>query len=374
MLKNTTVVLMILVMMVLIAACGETAPPAVSGEETPADAAMPVAETTPTEESEMTSTDEQTLVVYTALEDDQLERYMEVFKADHPEINVQLVRDSTGVITAKFLAEKSNPQADVIWGLAATSLLLADEEGMLEPYAPEGLDQVNPRFRDAADPPTWVGIDVWESAFCVNTVELESKNLPMPTSWEDLTNPVYKGSIVMPNPASSGTGFLSVSAILQLMGEKEGWDYLDALHENIAQYTHSGSKPCKMAGAGEYPIGISFGYRGITQKEDGEPIEVVFPKEGSGWDTEANALVKKNNIKPAAQTFLDWAISENIMQEYAESFAITSVETDIPIPAGYPADPLEQLIDNDFKWAATNREAILAEWTQRYDAKSEPQT
>lgn len=178
----------------------------------------------------------------------------------------------------------------------------------------------------------------------------------------------------MPNPASSGTGFLSVSAILQMMGEEEGWDYLDALHANIAQYTHSGSKPCRMAGAGEYPIGISFGYRGIIQKQEGEPIEVVFPAEGSGWDMEANALVKKDAIKPAARTFLDWAISDAIMREYATSFAITSVTTDVSIPAGFPQDPLAQLIDNDFAWAASNREAILAEWTERYDAKSEPQT
>ncbi|MFX6759932.1 ABC transporter substrate-binding protein, partial [Acinetobacter baumannii] len=76
-----------------------------------------------------------------------------------------------------------------------------------------------------------------------------------------LAKPIYKGMIVMPNPASSGTGFLDVTAWLTLFGEHEGWKYMDALHENIAQYTHSGSKPCKQAGAGEFPIGISFELR-----------------------------------------------------------------------------------------------------------------
>lgn len=372
--SKSAMLLMMLMLTLLIAACGSPTSTADPTEEpTPAaeadgTAMTPVAGNTDAEGSAAG----QSIVVYTALEDDQLTGYMEVFTQAHPEINVEIVRDSTGIITARLLAEKDNPQADVVWGLAATSLLLAQQEEMLEPYAPAGLENVSPRFRDPADPPAWVGIDVWMSAFCVNTIELENQNLPMPTSWADLTNPVYKDALVMPNPASSGTGFLSVSAVLQTMGEEEGWNYLDALHDNIGQYTHSGSKPCKMAGAGEYPIGISFGYRGIIQKQAGEPIEVVFPSEGSGWDMEANALVKKDDIKPAARTFLDWAISDAIMQEYAQSFAITSVPTDQGIPEGFPSDPLAQLIDNDFEWAASNREAILAEWTERYDAKSEP--
>ncbi|MCA6586245.1 MAG: putative 2-aminoethylphosphonate ABC transporter substrate-binding protein [Pseudanabaena sp. M158S2SP1A06QC] len=312
------------------------------------------------------------ITIYTALEDDQLSEYLPLFQKTYPDIKVNKVRDSTGVVTAKLLAEKDNPTADVVWGLAASSLLIAEKQGMLEPYAPKGLEAVQPQFRDSENPPKWVGIDVWESAFCVNTVEVGKKNLQIPTSWADLIKPEYKGQIVMSNPASSGTGFLSVSAILQMMGEAEGWKYLDALHENIAQYVHSGSKPCKLAGSGEYAIGISFGYRAVKQKNGGEPIQPVFPKEGSGWDIEANALIKKANINPAAKTFLDWAISPEISKKYAKNFPITAVKTDVPVPAGFPEDPIKQLFPkNDFKWAAANRDAILAEWTKRYDSKSE---
>ncbi|MFN9396255.1 MAG: putative 2-aminoethylphosphonate ABC transporter substrate-binding protein [Pseudanabaena sp.] len=312
------------------------------------------------------------ITIYTALEDDHLSEYLPLFQKTYPDIKVNKVRDSTGVVTAKLLAEKDNPTADVVWGLAASSLLIAEKQGMLEPYAPKGLEAVQPQFRDSENPPKWVGIDVWESAFCVNTVEVGKKNLQIPTSWADLIKPEYKGQIVMSNPASSGTGFLSVSAILQMMGEAEGWKYLDALHENIAQYVHSGSKPCKLAGSGEYAIGISFGYRAVKQKNGGEPIQPVFPKEGSGWDIEANALIKKANINPAAKTFLDWAISPEISKKYAKNFPITAVKTDVPVPAGFPEDPIKQLFPkNDFKWAAANRDAILAEWTKRYDSKSE---
>jgi iron(III) transport system substrate-binding protein len=354
-------ILPFLVVIFLFAACAPVAVPTVgTGDSQPAAAPEPAAEPA-------------TIVVYTALEDDQLSRYIPAFQAEHPEINVEIVRDSTGIVTAKLLAEKDNPQADVVWGLALTSLLIADAEEMLEPYTPAGLDRINPRFRDPDEIPSWVGIDVWMSAFCVNTIELEAKGLPMPSSWADLTDPVYKGEIVMPNPASSGTGYLSVSAMLQMLGEEDGWTYLDGLHENIAQYTHSGSKPCRLAGTGEFTIGISFGYRGIRQAEAGEPIATIFPTEGSGWEMEANALVKKDAIKPAAKTFLDWTISDSAMREYARGFAITGAPTDVPIPAGFPADPVAQLVENDFAWAALNRDAILAEWTLRYDSKSEAQ-
>ena len=78
------------------------------------------------------------LLVYTALEADQLKAYEAAFEAANPDIDIHWVRDSTGVVTAKLLAEKANPQADVVMGLAATSLMLLEKEGMLMPYAPAG--------------------------------------------------------------------------------------------------------------------------------------------------------------------------------------------------------------------------------------------
>ena len=81
-------------------------------------------------------------------------------------------------MTAKLLAEKNNPQADVVWGLAATSLMLLKGEGMLEPYAPAGVEKLDGKFVDQADPPAWVGMDAWAAAICFNTVEAEKLGLP----------------------------------------------------------------------------------------------------------------------------------------------------------------------------------------------------
>ena len=84
----------------------------------------------------------ETLMVYTAVEAEDLKRYAAAFNKDHPDIKIRWVRDSTGIVTAKLLAEKNNPRADVIWGLAATSLMLLQSEGMLQAYAPKGLNKL----------------------------------------------------------------------------------------------------------------------------------------------------------------------------------------------------------------------------------------
>ena len=313
-----------------------------------------------------------TLTVYTALETDQLKAYQEGFNKANPDIEIQWVRDSTGVITAKLLAEKAAPKADVVMGVAATSMAIFDTEGMLQPYAPAGLARIAPAYRDSKNPPAWVGMDVWGATICFNTVEAQKKNIPKPETWKDLTKPAYKGQIVMPHPASSGTGYFDVTAWLQIYGEAEGWKFMDGLHENIAQYMHSGSRPCAAAANGEYVVGISFEYRANREKAQGKPIDLVFPKEGLGWDLEAIGIYKGTKNLAAAQKLMDWAASDAAMALYAKNFAIVAVEAlSQPLP-NVPGNYASMLAKNDFAWAAKNRDKILGEWSKRYESKAAP--
>ena len=313
-----------------------------------------------------------TLTVYTALEPDQLKAYKEAFEKANPDVQIRWVRESTGIITARLIAEKARPQADAVWGLAATSLMQLDQQGMLQPYAPKGLAALDKRYVDSHQPPRWVGMDVWAATVCFNTVEAAKKGLPKPESWEDLTRPVYKGQIVMPHPASSGTGFLDVSAWLQHFGDKKGWDYMDRLHVNMAQYVHSGSKPCKMAASGEYPIGISFEYRGAQLKDKGAPIDLVYPKEGLGWDIEATAIMKGTKNLAAAQKLADFAASREANELYEKNFAVVAMPGVAKPSPHITADYAQRLVKNDFGWAARQRDSILREWSRRYESKSEP--
>ncbi len=312
------------------------------------------------------------LTVYTAVEAEDLKRYAETFNQDHPDIKINWVRDSTGIITAKLLAEKNNPQADVVWGLAATSLLLLKTEGMLEAYAPKGVEKLDPKFVDKSNPPAWVGMDAWVASVCFNTVEAGKLGLPAPKTWKDLTKPVYAGHVIMPNPNSSGTGFLDVSSWLQMFGEKDGWAYMDGLHQNIARYTHSGSKPCKMAAAGEIPIGISFAFRGAKSKAEGAPIDIIVPDEGVGWDMVATAIVAGTAKLDAAKTLVDWSITKKANEMYNTGYAVVAMPGVAKPVKFFPENLIEKMIDNDFEWAANNRKAILEEWQKRYDSKSEP--
>ena len=312
------------------------------------------------------------LLVYTALETDQIKAYETAFYAAVPDVTIKWVRDSTGIITAKLLAEKANPQADLVIGTSASSMAVFANEGMLQGYAPKGLDKILPQYRDPKNPPEWVGMDVYGAAVCFNTVEAQKQNLPKPESWKDLAKPVYKGKIVMPNPASSGTGFLDVAGWLQMWGEADAWKYMDALHENIAQYTHSGSAPCRSAGSGEFPIGVSFEYRAVTTKKSGAPIDIIFPSEGLGWDLEASGILKTTKKLEAARKLMDWLATPQAMELFSKNFAVVAIPG-IAKPLDFvPADYEKRLIKNDFAWEAKNRDRILAEWTKRYDAKSAP--
>lgn len=314
------------------------------------------------------------LTVYTAIEAVDLDRYKETFEKSHPDIKINFVRDSTGVMTAKLLAEKDNPQADVVWGVAATSLLLLKSQGMLEPYQPKDVEALDQKFVDKDNPPSWVGMDAYVAALCYNTAEGEKLGLKAPTSWEDLTKPEYKGHVVMPNPNSSGTGFLDVSGWMQMWGQEKAWSFMDKLHENIASYTHSGSKPCKMAGAGETVIGVSFEFPGAKAKAAGAPIDVIFPSEGSGWEAEATAIIAGTSKLEAAQALVDWSVTKEANEMYNVGYAVVAYPGVAKPVEHLPADLTSKMIDNDFEWAANNRNDILKEWQKRYDGKSEPKS
>ncbi len=312
------------------------------------------------------------VTAYTALENDQLGPFKTAIEAAVPDIEIVWVRDSTGVITARFLAEKDNPRADVVLGLAATSLLLFEKQNLLEEYKPKGADAIKASYRDTTGPYTWTGMDAFLAVACFNTVEAKKANVTAPTSWEDLTKPEFKGQIVMPHPASSGTGYLKVAAWLQIMGEAKGWAYMDKLHENIAVYTHSGSAPCVQAAKGERMLGIGFDMRGAREKTNGAPIDLILPKEGAGWDMEASSIVKGTKNLDAAKKLMDWVASKGANELYGKYYALVAHPEVKSAPANYPVDAEAKMAKNDFAWMAENRERILAEWSKRYESKAAP--
>jgi iron(III) transport system substrate-binding protein len=207
---------------------------------------------------------------------------------------------------------------------------------------------------------------------CFNTAEAAKDKIAMPTSWKDMTKPEYKGKLVMPHPASSGTGYLMVGAWIQMMGEAEAWKFMDALHENIAVYTHSGSAPCVQAAKGERVAGIALDMRGASEKTKGAPLEVIIPAEGTGWEMEAYGIVKGTKNLEAAKKIADWAATKGANELYSKTYAVVAMPGIVNYPPNYPADAEKKMIKNNFVWMAENREKILGEWTKRYESKAAP--
>ena len=168
------------------------------------------------------------LTVYTSLETDETVKYLEVARKELPDLDINIIRLSTGELGARMLAEMDNPQADVVWGWAVTDMEQFVPRGLLVPYKPKGVERLEKRFVHPEF--MYVGIDMYIAAFCVNTKVAQEKKLPMPKGWNDLLDPKFKGLVTMPNPVASGTGFLQVASILQMYGAKEGkedgWEFL----------------------------------------------------------------------------------------------------------------------------------------------------
>jgi len=310
------------------------------------------------------------LQVYSTLEVANIGDFKKAFEAENPDIEIVWLRDSTGVLTAKILAEQNAQRGDAIWGLAVTSTMLLKERGLLEPYAPRNLSALKPSFRDPADPPSYVGMEGWVAAVCFNTVEGGKLGLPKPQSWFDLHDPRFKGKITMPHPASSGTGYFHVSAWIQTFGEEKAWAFMDRLHENIAMYVHSGAQPCRMTAAGEFPVGISAEISAAEVRHKGAPVEGLLMKEGGGWEMDTAAILKGTRNPEAARRLMDFAASRKANELYAtfvSQVAMPGIASNIP---DYPSGVAESMIKNDFAWASANRARILAEWARRYEGKA----
>lgn len=211
----------------------------------------------------------QKLVLYTASNPEIEKVVMEAFQKAHPQIKVEAINLSTGPVVQRAIAEKANPQADVVWMINDVALNQLKAAGVFEPYEPKGV-KVPDNFRDPDG--FWTAHNATIMAMAVNTKLLKEKQLPMPATWEDLTKPVYKGAVSVASPTKSGTGL----SIAMTMYDAYGWSFLDKLHANIFQYQTSGSAPARQAAAGEVVIGLTYDTAIIQQVRAGQPIEMVY--------------------------------------------------------------------------------------------------
>lgn len=308
------------------------------------------------------------ITVYTAYEEDEIAAYVAAAEKAMPDLKINILRLSTGTLAARLIAEAANPQADMLWGQAITATMDPQILDQLEPYAPKGVEVLDARYRDPEN--RWFAPTGYMGTFCVNTERLKAKGLTMPTSWKDLEDPAFKDEILMPDPTSSGTGYLHVISLLQGLGAEAGWAQLERVDPNIAQYTSSGSKPCKSARAGEYTVGISLAITGIQSIEAGYPLAVVFPAEGTGYELEAAGLMKASDNKEDVKRFMDWLLTPEAAAQYSQFkilITIPGVEpAEATLAAGVPRDLSTILAKQDFADSAAHQAEILDTWKEKF--------
>ncbi len=213
-----------------------------------------------------------------------------------------------GVITARFLAEKDNPRADMVMGLAASSLLLFEKMSLLETYKPAGVDALKPAYRDSKEPYTWTGMDAFIGVICFNTAEAGKANIAAPTVMEGSDQAGIQGQA---GDAASGV-FRHRLSHGRLPGcrpwasRKAGSSWTACMKTSRSIPIPARRLACRRP-SGERVAGIALDMRGASEKTKGAPLEVIVPKEGVGWDMEAVAIVKGTKKLAAAKKIADWS-------------------------------------------------------------------
>lgn len=342
----------------LFAGCGQQT----NSSSTTPDASTPASEAASEGESaaETKRTDLQ-LTIYAAVLEDYMLEMVQQFTQDTG-IQAEAVKLGAGEILARVGAEKENPKASIWFGGGADAFIQADEAGLLEHYVSPNAAVIDDQFKAASG--AWTGIYTNVLGFASNQKLLDERNVAVPTSWEDLLKPEFKGQISMASPASSGTSYLALSAIVQLMGEEKGMEYMKQLDTNVKTYEKSGSAPARLVGQGECMVSITYLKDAIAYLEEGfADIVMSTPSEGTGYEVGAVAIIKGAPDLEAAQIFVDWALTAKV-QEIGPA---TGTYQNLTHPDATQPAILDQigeftLIDYDLEWSGTNRDSLIETW------------
>lgn len=307
------------------------------------------------------------LVVYCSATNEMCESETQAFGEKY-NVKTSFIRNGSGSTLAKVDAEKKNPQADVWYGGTLDPQSQAGEMGLLQGYKSANLKEIMEKFRDPAkvkgnlSSAVYVGI----LGFGVNTQRLKEKNLPIPKCWKDLTKPEYKSEIQIADPQSSGTAYTALATFVQLWGEDQAFDYLKQLNSNISQYTKSGIAPARNAARGETAIGIGFLHDYSLEKEQGAPLELISPCEGTGYEIGGISILKGARNLENAKLFVDWALSKEAQElawKKGKSYQILTNTTAETSPNSLKLDDLK-LINYDMdKYGSTDvRKALINKW------------
>ena len=286
-------------------------------------------------------------------------------------IKVNFVRLSGGECVARLEAESANPQASIWVGGVGLDHITAKTKGLTTPYVSRYSANTPDEFRDPEN--YWIGLYVGPLTFVTNLDRASELGLEVPTSWEDLTKPEYKGYIRMANPNSSGTAYNVITTMRYVFNEDEDkmMDYMKRLDANIDQYTKSGSAPGKSVATGEIPVAIGYAHDQVKLKAAGANIAITAPSEGTGYELASMSLVKGGKDTVNAKKLYDWILSDEDAQRiFTEWYVVLVANGAVKHPDALAIDEINT-VKQDFLWDgdAANKERLLNWWTSEIGNK-----
>ena len=283
-------------------------------------------------------------------------------------ITVNMTQKGSGETLAQIRAEAQNPKGDVWFGGTGDPHLIIAEENLSVEYKSAALAELHPwaiRQYEAAKGKS-IGVYSGAIGFGFNSELLQKKKIEAPACWADLLKPAYKGEIQVANPSASGTAYVIIATLIQIMGEDKAFAYMKELHTNINAYARSGTGPIKAVARGETAVSLSFVHDAVTEKNAGFPVGYNTPCEGTGFEIGSLSIIKGARNLSQAQKFYDWALTPEAQKlgfDVGKQMQMSSNKA-TPLPAGAPDLTKIKLLDYDFvKYGSTaERKRLLARW------------
>lgn len=308
--------------------------------------------------------------VYTVFEPYKTQVYQKDFEKKHPDIRINWTYGTEQAIIKKLIAEKYNPKADVVWGLTIPSILLLKKYNIVKTYqlTDNGI-MLNSKFIDSENSQYWYGCKALFNVICVNSSLVRKKHIPIPHSYRDLLKKIYYDKIVMPSPIESSSGYTQLYDWIKVMGWKKAWNYTEYLNKNIDYYTLSSFDSCFLVAEGHDFIGISNAFDAIQLKNEGYPITIIVPQK-TGFNIQGISLINQNY--KAAQTLINWAVSQNANKDYLRSSFLVAYKGIVDNTNQMLSNLLQSRRTNiDFHDMAAQKDTILMVWNYLYGKKSD---
>lgn len=246
------------------------------------------------------------VLIYASSEEYRLEDLRARLKEEFPQYNCVVEYKDTGSHAATLMAEGKDTPCDISYELEYGYMTQLADEGLLLDLSDYDFSKY---LEDTVISSYFTPSLRNGGAIIVNPEVLAEKGLSKPTCYEDLLKPEYKGLISMPNPKSSGTGYMFLKALVNAMGEQEAFQYFDKLSENILAFTSSGSGPVNALKTKEAAIGLGMTAQTVTAINEGANLEIIFFEEGSPFSLYGQAIIKGKESRQCVKEVFDFLVN-----------------------------------------------------------------